>query len=525
MQGLSLDFPSVLAGQHRAGAGGENSSNHFPRSRAPTQLTVRHGVKLPLQHSLTHPAKLRRGQTLYQAAAVGLHEAVGRDKFEIKIRGATLQPSSLHMGLLWVRQCPLITEGCHQWPFLAPTALSPVPAKQNVQVPAPVTAPRIPLYTTLCPQRGTSIDGSPPAPALRCIFWPQEQCKTNLSIIPVCQSLLCIPWLYPTAGTQGAHSQHSQGPHAVGSPLGTPRAAQEAAELLGKPRFYCWSWFCCSSHGQRPPRSEHVALTPAHCHPHTQILRDSREPTGVGWCPGRTEIPWCTFSIQAQHSTVPYTWSSSVPTSLLQGIPERHLPDYPLLTRHSRPISCQTGHCLDTRAPSPSIGHPKSPQGRPPFHGGAAPFHPRVHNAAHPWGCPSPAGGTLSPPHCYMMVPLPRKAPTPSRETSIPQGTLVPPHSRELPRLIPQPRKVPLVLLPLFQSTSERYPGADPVPLQEPHTCPPAECLPPMLPQQSCLGPTPSTQHPPLSPTLGILERLIQDHPFLLMASQKGSPG
>lgn len=98
-------------------------------------------------------------------------------------------------------------------------------------------------------------------------------------------------------------------------------------------------------------RSEHVALTPARCHPHKQSPRDSGEPPGVGWCPGRTGIPWCPFLIQAQNHTVPCTWSSSVPTSLLQRVPERHLPGYPLLTRHPRPIFCQPGPCKHTRAP------------------------------------------------------------------------------------------------------------------------------------------------------------------------------
>lgn len=254
----------------------------------------------------------------------------------------------------------------------------------------------------------------------------------------MCQSLLCIPCLYPTAGTQGAHSQHSQGPHAIESPLGTPRAAQEAAGLLGKPRFYCWSWFCCSCHGQRPPRSEHMVLTPGHCHPHTQILRDSGEPPGVGWCPGRTEIPRCPFSIQAQHHTVPYTWSSSVPTSLLQGIPERHLPGYPLLTRHSRPISCHPGHYLHTRAPSPSTEHPKSPQGRPLFHGAAAAFHLRVHpftSGLTPGGAPLQVGAPV-PTSLLHDGPPPQKGSHTLRETSIPQGTLVPPRFRELPSLI-----------------------------------------------------------------------------------------
>lgn len=34
-------------------------------------------------------------------------------------------------------------------------APSPVPAKQDVQAPAPVTAPRTPLQAMLSPQRGT----------------------------------------------------------------------------------------------------------------------------------------------------------------------------------------------------------------------------------------------------------------------------------------------------------------------------------------------------------------------------------
>lgn len=65
---------------------------------------------------------------------------------------------------------------------------------------------------------------------------------------------------------------------------------------------------------------------------------------------------------------------------------------------------------------------------------------------------------------------------------------------------------------------------------------PPAECPPPVPPQQSCLGPIPSTQYPPLSPTLSILERFswvpptqgtserLLGPPFSLQAPQEGLP-
>lgn len=188
------------------------------------------------------------------------------------------------------------------------------------------------------------------------------------------------------------------------------------------------------------------------------------------------------------------------------------------------PSPVTPGHCLHTRAPSPSTGHPKSPQGSLPFYGGAGPFHPRA-----PLGLPLSSWGDPVPTSLPHDGPHPQKGSHTFRETSMPEGTPVPPFSREPPRLILQPRQVPLVLLPLFQGTLERYPGGDPVPQRGSYrslTHVPQQSVPhPCSPSRSAWGQLPPPSIPPLSPTLSILERFTQSHPFLLMASQKGSPG
>lgn len=158
-------------------------------------------------------------------------------------------------------------------------------------------------------------------------------------------------------------------------PPGDTKSCSGSTWAFGSPDFTSGLGFATT------PRSEHVALTPTRCHPHTQSTRGSGEPPG-----------WDGAQTGQGHHGVPSPSSLSILLSPTHGTP----PSPPRCLRRSTTHRAAQAHLLSPRAlpthqsPFTLHGAPQKPPGQAQFRGGAAPFHPRAHNSALQLGGPCP---------------------------------------------------------------------------------------------------------------------------------------
>lgn len=198
---------------------------------------------------------------------------------------------------------------------------------------------------------------------------------------------------------------------------------------LGKPRFYCWCWFCCSIERISTQLSPQLDATPMQgdtgtsCSPplpHRDGPRDSGEPRAVsthrcgaghqdgdsaqageghrsapspsGFSLGDPEAPRC--PLRCHGGRCPSIW----------GTPERHLPVCPPPRRAPQAHLPPPRYCLGlVHPPNRALRKaPPSASGQPPFHGGCCSLPPQGTQFCLPLGLPlSIWGGTWSPPHCH----------------------------------------------------------------------------------------------------------------------------